>query len=68
MDTASTSGNTFTVLFSDITYCISIASSTKEFTILKERTTLAHALGMTADLVLSSRKITFQHSVDLLTS
>ena len=68
MDTASTSGNTFTVSFSDITYCISITASTTEFTILKDGTTLAHALGMTDDLVSSSRKITFQHSVDLLTS
>ena len=67
MDAASTSGNTFTISFSDITNTLTFTSSTTEFTIVKTGTTLIDTIGLSNNITSSTRSLTLPRSVDLLT-
>ena len=68
MDAATDVANTFTVSSSDITAKFTIESSATEFTIHYADTTMQNLLGLTADLTSVGHTLTFQASMDMLTT
>lgn len=68
LDTASSGVNTFTVTFSDVTNKFTISSNNTDFVLSYTHSSMRNMIGLTSDLTSSTRTMTMQTTVNLLTS